>query len=233
MLPVAHLAALTSEFLTATDERLTTVLLELSQWIDAWRRRPEGPLRDEVQILDLITDALLARDADLADRLLLNPILWSDRDKFDQTLWNGSLESGPSLGTWKPVRGLWTSPEVSVGSSAWMTRVREFGDGIRHTCAISLLRPPPDSVILLRSLSEADNFCSQGGLAAFRRAQADGFRAVDFSWRCVLEAEISGMHGDRQPIDFPCGIGTESTLWLVRPKDTDNCACDVPDEYPG
>ena len=79
--------------------------------------------------------------------------------------------------------------------------------------------PPVTSRFILDSLATADGIVCAGSFEeAVHRLEAAGINRIDFSWRCVLEAECSALRGERDSTAFPCGLGTESSLWLNTPK---------------
>lgn len=123
-----------------------------------------------------------------------------------------------SAAYWKPVGAMWSSPAIGPGVSAWTLRAETTHDAIPHGHVVVLDTPPV--TVLVDSLERAD-----GLVADFRGAVDDvwlglhreGVWRVDFSWACVLEAEMDAFQGKRPATAFPCGLGVESSLWLRVP----------------
>ncbi len=67
--------------------------------------------------------------------------------------------------------------------------------------------------------------------------EGTGIERVDFSWRCVLEAECSALRGERDATSYPCALGTESSVWLTTPVPTSQSehvtTLDAPPPEPG
>lgn len=203
------------------EPHFTLALLELSSWIDGHRRRMGNALSvaDQALINDVLRELDAANDI-LAARMSRTACLYSEhrsvlRDRF--VVPTGQM----SPHSWKP-EGVWTSPLVQQGNSAWSLRAASEGDTKLHPYNLLLAHPEASRVSLLETLADADLLlASHGGRLelALESLRADGYAVVDFSWRCVLEAEVSVLRGERYPVAFPCGLGVECSLWLELPSD--------------
>ena len=119
--------------------------------------------------------------------------------------------------TWKPLGRLWTAPLVEP-ASAWAFW---WGKGRPRMAWVRQLRyesPPRASRVVVDSLASADELIGENSFEELAsRLEDSGIERIDFSWRCVLEAECSLIRGERDLARFPCGLGTESSIWLAAP----------------
>ena len=118
--------------------------------------------------------------------------------------------------TWKPVDRLWTAPLVEP-SSAW-----GFWMGRRYnlswTRQLRYESPSRASRVVVDSLATADEIIGQRSFEQLALQLEDGgISRIDFSWRCVIEAECSVLRAERDGDSFPCSLGTESSVWLTSP----------------
>ncbi len=123
-------------------------------------------------------------------------------------------------GHWKPLDVLWTTPALDATQSDWSIWMAYNTESPPPQLTVSFDRPPASQVSLIASLADADSIVARSGsvAAAVQSLHERGIRVIDFSWRCVLEAEISAFRGQRSAFSFPCGLGTACSLWLLMPK---------------
>lgn len=220
LLPAAYIAELLETVRRpASDRALTAALIELSDWLDGSRRDPTTPLSvaDQATLREVAT-ALRPLRHGLADRMQRPAILASRQD----TIVSGCFVDAPSFQCsavhWKPERAMWSSPAVGPGISAWTLRTETTHDATRHGHVVVLETPPV--TVPVDSLENADRLVADFGGAVndvWRGLHRDGVWRVDFSWVCVLEAEMDAFQGYRAATAFPCGLGVESSLWLRVP----------------
>ena len=130
-------------------------------------------------------------------------------------------ESGPAneLFTWRPRYRLWTAPLVEP-ASAWAFWMHRYTN-LAWSRQLRYESPARASRVVVDSLAGADELVGRSTFEeAARRLEADGVERIDFSWRCVLEAECSILLGERKAADYPCSLGTESSVWLTSPAPT-------------
>lgn len=73
--------------------------------------------------------------------------------------------------------------------------------------------------MVVDSLATADELIGQSSFEqAVRNLEGTGVSRIDFTWRCVLEAEYSALRGERAATSYPCALGTESSMWLTSPE---------------
>ena len=119
--------------------------------------------------------------------------------------------------TWKPVGQLWTAPLVEPASAwaFWWTKNEQTKAWDRQ---LRYESPPRASRVVVDSLASADELIGENSFEELaRRLEGSGIKRIDFSWRCVLEAECSVVRGERDAARFPCELGTESSIWLAAP----------------
>ena len=118
---------------------------------------------------------------------------------------------------WKPLGLLWTAP-LAEPASAWALWATETGNARRWDRQIRYDTLAPASRVVVDSLETADKLVGPSTFAAVaHNLERAGIERVDFSWRCVLEAECSALRGEREPTSWPCALGTESSIWLTTP----------------
>lgn len=223
LLPREHIEALLDALEGSHGEPQTTLtLLELSDWISGSRVRGGAGL--SASDSDLVARVLSTLDVlgeDLDERLQRPPCLHSDHDTVSATNFvpvDRSATSKPPW--WKPQDALWTSPLVDEGGSAWSIRAERYGDARSHVHSLVLTRPPAENAYLVSSLAHADALVRDHEsmpLVALAAAGEEGYTVLDFSWRCLLQAEISVLRGERSAWAFPGGLGVECSLWLSIP----------------
>lgn len=147
--------------------------------------------------------------------------------------------SGPAdrLFTWRPIYRLWTAPLVEP-ASAWAFWMKHYAQ-LAWSRQLRYESPARDRRVVVDSLAAADELVGRDSFEeAAQRLEAAGFERVDFSWRCVLEAECSVLLGERKTVDYPCALGTERSVWLTSPVPTaiiepDDTASDSPETPDG
>jgi len=118
---------------------------------------------------------------------------------------------------WKPLGLRVTAPLVEP-ASAWALWATETGNAKRWERQIRYDTPTPASRVVVDSLETADKLVGRSTFLAVAHNLAHaGIERVDFSWRCVLEAECAALRGERAATSFPCALGTESSIWLTTP----------------
>ena len=115
---------------------------------------------------------------------------------------------------------LWTAP-LAAPASAWAFWAEGTGNARIWDRQLRYETPATASRVVVDSLDSADKLI---GLSTFvevaRNLEVAGIERVDFSWRCVLEAECSALRGERDATSYPCALGTESSIWLTIPVPT-------------
>lgn len=217
LLPRDHLQDQLAVLRSALGEPgVTLALIELSSWLTGSRRPLDAALNPSDRT---VAHELLQELHDLSDMLALRmfrpAFLCSDTSAIRHDRFVDPAFAESPTYSWKPRDALWTSPLVQADTSAWSLMSEQTGDTERHSHFLSLAHPPRDSTMLLKSLADADSLLiSNGGLTteAWRSLRRNGCGIVDFTWRCVLEAEISALLGERDPGAFPGGLGVECSL---------------------
>lgn len=128
---------------------------------------------------------------------------------------------GPAdrLFTWRPIYRLWTAPLVEP-ASAWAFWMKHYAH-LEWSRQLRYKSPARSKRVVVDSLAAADELVGRNSFEkAAQRLEAAGFERVDFSWRCVLEAECSVLLGERKTVDYPCSLGTERSVWLTSPAPT-------------
>lgn len=222
LLPSEHLNGLLSILRRSPEElSFTRALLDLTDWLDGNRLGTGMGLTASDQAL--LHQTLVDLDGIgrmLEQRLMRPPCLYSDTAVIVPTAFVTAGKLERSRQHWKPERALWTSPLAGEGHSAWSLRALLYGDGLPHAHNLVLVRPPPERAYLVGELAQADSLLQEHGgtpLAALASLHRDGYAVVDFTWRCVLQAEISVLRGEREQSAFPCGLGVECSMWLDVP----------------
>ena len=119
--------------------------------------------------------------------------------------------------TWKPLDRLWTSP-LFEPASGWAVMLAKMLGHVPWDRQLRYESPPRASRVVVDSLASADELIGENSFEELaRRLEGAGIKRIDFSWRCVLEAECSLIRGEREGGTFPCGLGTESSVWLAAP----------------
>lgn len=121
--------------------------------------------------------------------------------------------------TWKPVDRLWTAPllEPSSAWGFWMSQRYNLA----WTRQLRYESPARASRVVVDSLATADEIIAPRSFEEIALQLEDsGISRIDFSWRCVIEAECSVLRAERDGDSFPCSLGTESSVWLTSPEPT-------------
>lgn len=193
------------------DPQVVECLIDISANLYASQHTgPGSPSEGDLDLIGRLIDALASVDEPLAARFdgptvqLVGAAAQPTDDHRPQR-------------TWKPERAVWTAPMVGA-SSAWARWAGRTGNARPWVEQIRYESPPPSERLILSSLAVADEVRADRSiddlLAEVRRS---GRTRIDFSWRCVLEAESSVLLGDRPSGAFPTDLGTESSLWLEPP----------------
>ncbi len=238
LLPYGVVVDLLSTLREGHEPAATEALVELSDWLSGHRRDPLGPLaRADSAALAQVGDAVAALDQVLAARMDRVPVHCSA-----ETAWapgrfvSPARDYRPAGRHWKPRDALWTSPAVNATQSDWSMWAAYTSDTPPPRLRVVFDRPPATNVALVSSLAEADRLVAECGTVAgaVHALHASGISVIDFSWRCVLEGEISAFRGQRSAVSFPCGLGTACSLWLevqaatIRPDTRPQAIADAP-----
>ena len=192
------------------------------------------PSRRDREIMDEVLAAVGSMSDALAERFVLPAVHMEPppRDQVDQPRRKGkqrrrkgkqpprdekTVEERWKRLTWKPLGRLWTAPLVEP-ASAWAFWCRENEPPMAWERQLRYESPPRASRVVVDSLASADELIGENSFEELAGRLADsGIKRIDFSWRCVLEAECSAIRGERDSARFPCELGTESSLWLAAP----------------
>ncbi len=204
-------------------DQLIDDLIELAGFVDVasggpgWKRRTS----ETDASLQLVLDAVRSRGSELTSRVVSSSVLSSNYSTIFPDYWELDLVSAKPTVTWKPKRALWSSPAFGTSESTWTMRTKKLSIGVLKEHLVRLHRPPIDKVLTISSLKEAVSLGKSANevIASINRMRLDGIEAIDFSWECVIEAEVDGLLNEKSSSDFPIGLGTECTLWLVAPRD--------------
>ncbi len=119
---------------------------------------------------------------------------------------------------WKPLGRLWTAPLVEP-ASAWAFWAKQTGNARAWDRQLRYESPPRASRVVVDSLASADELVGQDSFEqTVCNLESDGVSRIDFTWRCVLEAEFSALRRERAATDYPCALGAESSMWLTSPE---------------
>ncbi|MYC84104.1 MAG: hypothetical protein F4X18_01115 [Acidimicrobiia bacterium] len=169
--------------------------------------------RRDLEVLDQVTSVVSAVSDALAERFALPAVQMAATSPVP------AVNAGIAVAThlWKPLGLVWTAPLVEP-ASAWALWAAETGNAKGWERQIRYDTPAAASRVVVDSLETADKLV--GGstfLAVAHNLERAGIERVDFSWRCVLEAECAALRGERAATSFPCALGTESSIWLTTP----------------
>lgn len=222
LLPLRLVRDLLSTLREADEPARTRALIELSDWLSGHRRDPTVPLgAADSTALREVSSAVEDLDGVLASRMD-RPAVHGSADAAwrSHRFVSPALDYRPAVPSWKPLGALWTTPAVTSLDGGWSTWAASAGQTSPIRFNLVFERPPAEQIRLVSSLADADAIVARyGSTAAVPHAlHAEGVTLVDFSWRCVLEAEISAFRCQRDALAFPCGLGTECSLWLSAPS---------------
>lgn len=201
----------------------TRALVVLSDWLTDRRRDTSVPAPTDSAALAAIAEAVEQLDARLSDRMNRRPVhFYTAADPSSRRFVSPAIDYRRAGRHWKPLDMLWTAPAVDAVESDWSIWAAYTGEMPAAWLREEFDRPVARHVCLLSSLAEADGVVDRHGTvaAALRLLRRGGIRVVDFSWRCVVEAEIAAFRGQRSAVSFPCGLGTACSLWLELPTAT-------------
>ena len=213
----------------SVDERpVTDALIEIMSELDAAQHMGKAVVssRGDLKAIDEIHALVYSISDALAGRFDLPAVHVTLADhhrgrRRRKTEKRARSTPGPAdrLFAWRPVYRLWTAPLVEP-ASAWAFWMKHYA----HLAWSSQLRyesPARARRVVVDSLAAADELVARNSFEeAAQRLEATGFERVDFSWRCVLEAECSVLLGERKTVDYPCSLGTERSVWLTSPAPT-------------
>lgn len=201
----------------------TRALVVLSDWLTNRRHDTSVPAPTDRAALAAIAEAVEQLDGALSGRMNRRPVHFSAAaDPNSRRFVSPAVDYRRAGRDWKPLDVLWTAPAVDAVESDWSIWAAHSGETAAARLREDFDRPVARHVCLLSSLAEADGVVDRYGTvaAALRLLRRGGIQVVDFSWRCVLEAEIAAFRGQRSPVAFPCGLGTACSLWLEVPTET-------------
>ncbi|MYB75603.1 MAG: hypothetical protein F4X83_00580 [Chloroflexi bacterium] len=209
-----HIAVI-EEAGSVDDRLLTDALVEISSSIYEAQHMDRGlaPGTQDGRVLGEVLRAVAAASDVLVER-------------FDLPAVRMATSAGPQRGElspatrllWKPVGSLWTAPVVEP-ASAWALWARKTGNARMWDRQLRYESPPRAARVVVDSLANADNLVGNRSFEQTAHGHTlDGVSRIDFTWRCVLEAECSALRGERSPSSYPCALGTESSIWLTSPE---------------
>lgn len=201
------------------DSVVAAALVEVSSYLyDAqFMSRASALRRGDIRIVGEALEAVRVVSEMLVERFVLPAVhmaaaVGPQRSPQRRTL------GAATRGLWKPADRLWTAPVVEP-ASAWVSWARKTGNARTWDRQFRYESPPKTERFVVDSLANADRLVGRGSFEETARALAsDGVARIDFTWRCVLEAECSALRGERSPISYPCALGTESSIWLTAPE---------------
>lgn len=209
------------------ERPVTDALIEIMQYLYAAQHMGEAAVssRGDLDAIDEILAMVDSISDELAGRFDLPAVhvtlACEDRGRRRRTEKMVPPESGPAnqLFTWRPMYRLWTAPLVEP-ASAWAFWMHRYTN-LAWSRQLRYESPARASRVVVDSLAGADELVGRSTFEeAAHRLEAAGVERIDFSWRCVLEAECSILLGERKAADYPCSLGTESSVWLTPPAPT-------------
>ena len=117
---------------------------------------------------------------------------------------------------WKPLGMLWTAPLVEPSSAwgFWMSKRYN----VAWTRQLRYESPAGASRVVVDSLATADELIGQRSFEEMALQMEDsGIERVDFSWRCVIEAECSVLRAERDGNSSPALSGPKAPSGSHRP----------------
>lgn len=200
---------------SVNDRLVVNALVEVSSWLYSAQHAGSGTASPgDVRVMDRLLAAVRTISSGLAERFRLPAV------HMAATTPAHGREPTTAVAThlWKPLGRLWTAP-VAEPASAWALWATETGNARPWDRQIRYDTPAAASRVVVDSLESADELVGQHTFMEVAHSlEAAGVERVDFSWRCVLEAECSALRGERDAIGYPCALGTESSLWLTTPE---------------
>lgn len=200
---------------SVNEPHVIDALVDISAELYAARlTEPRTPSKGDRDLIARLVAVLASNSRELGERFAGPTVrLVSEVSEFNQRL--------SQLQSWKPERVVWTAP-VSGDGSAWERWANRTGNARPWSATIQYDTPPPHQRLILTSLEVADELADNQAIGdVLAQMQHSGLVRIDFSWRCVLEAECSVLLGERNSGSFPSDLGTESCLWLETPIDSD------------
>ena len=170
--------------------------------------------RGDLYIMDQVLAAVRAISDALAERFALPAVHMAATSPPHR---RRRRRTGTVAHLWKPLGRLWTAP-LAEPASAWAFWAMETGNARTWNRQLRYESPATASRVVVDSLESADELIGQSTFVEVaHNLESAGIERVDFSWRCVLEAECSALRGERDAISYPCALGTESSVWLTAP----------------
>lgn len=203
------------------NDDLTCLMVEIADVFDS-RGCPDDisdPRRD-LHIHHLLRSKVERHSDRFFDEFLDNSVLYTDFKTIDSEGFKGPSQwSDSRTSDWKLDQILWSSPTYGDKSNSWFCKMDKFGDANTHENFINLKKAALNSYFVA-SLEEADKLINRySGLIPMCEALAlQGYAVVDFSWRTVIEAELSALEKLRSPFSYPVGLGTSCSMWLTVPS---------------
>jgi len=171
----------------------------------------------DLRVMDQVLSAVKTVSDALAERFALPAVHMAGTGPV-----HGRREARAAMATylWKPLGRLWTAP-LAEPASAWAFWATETGNARTWDRQLRYETPATASRVVVDSLDSADKLIGHSTFVEVAHNLEDtGIERVDFSWRCVLEAECSALRGERDATSYPCALGTESSIWLTIPVPT-------------
>ena len=157
-----------------------------------------APSNTDVRILGEVLGAVATASEVLVERFVLPAVHMATS--------TGPQRNGLSPATrllWKPVGRLWTAPVVEP-ASAWALWAAKTGNARVWDRQFRYESPPRAARVVVDSLTSADNLVGNRSFEqTVHTLTLGGVSRIDFTWRCVLEAECSALLGERSPKQLP------------------------------
>ena len=200
---------------SVNERPVRDALVEISSSLYSAQHTGNGPPSSgDLHVMDQIVTATRTISDALAERFVLPAVHMAASGAA-----HGQKPSDAmTTHLWKPLGRLWTAP-LSEPASAWALWAKKTGNARVWDRQIRYESPDTASRVVVDSLETADKLVGRSTFVAVaHNLERAGIERVDFSWRCVLEAECSALRGERDDTAFPSALGTESSLWLTRPE---------------
>lgn len=188
-------------------------LVEIAGCLYAAQHMGTDPSQGDLTIITEVLDAIETFSHPLAARFSKPAVHMQSKPR------HRAPDQSPLQRSWKPVAMMWTAPVVEP-SSAWALWAVVTGNAQSWIRQVRYESPDHSARIVVDSLASADALVGPGSFNdVLSRAESEGIHRIDFSWRCAIEAECSALRNERTALSFPCGLGTESSVWLVSPPE--------------
>ncbi len=199
------------------DQSIINALIEISSSLyDLQFMERATDSRGVLHIIDEVLGVVDALSDVLVERFALPAVHMAAA--VDGRVCRQRRDGTAALLFWKPLGRLWTAPLVEP-ASAWAFWAKQTGNARAWDRQLRYESPPKASRVVVDSLATADELVGQDSFEqTVLNLESDGVSRIDFTWRCVLEAECSALRRERAATDYPCALGTESSLWLASPE---------------